>query len=78
MLEHTFDKGDATTMKFYSPEEADKVATQFFKYYYKDRGVKKWKGFIISEQSAELKKLKKKPNKNGETLYEQVKYGDWD
>lgn len=64
-------------MKFYSPEEADKVATQFFKYYYKDRGKIKWGGFMLSEQTAALRKEKKKEYADT-TYYEKTKYGDWD
>jgi|GEM_PF-3019678 len=29
-------------MQFYDDQEADKMATQFFKYYYHDRGKMKW------------------------------------
>ena len=29
-------------MEFYDDDEADKLATQFFKYYYHDRGKMKW------------------------------------
>lgn len=65
-------------LKFYSPEEADKVADIFFKYYYKDRGKIKWGGFMISEQTAQLDKMAKTPDRTGETIYEETKYGDWD
>lgn len=43
-------------MQFYNDQEADKVATQFFKYYYHDRGKMKWGGFLLSEHTAALKK----------------------
>lgn len=42
-------------MQFYDDQEADKVATQFFKYYYQDRGKMKWGGFLLSEHTAALK-----------------------
>lgn len=43
-------------MHFYGDQEADKVATQFFKYYYHDRGKMKWSGFLLSEHTAALQK----------------------
>lgn len=43
-------------MKFYNDAKANKVAEQFFKYYYHDRGIKKWGGFFLSEHTAELRK----------------------
>ena len=43
-------------MEFYDDDEADKLATQFFKYYYHDRGKMKWGGFLLSEYTAALKK----------------------
>lgn len=43
-------------MNFYNDAEANEVADQFFKYYYHDRGIKKWGGFFLSEHTAELKK----------------------
>ncbi|MCQ5068828.1 hypothetical protein PZE05_06350 [Limosilactobacillus mucosae] len=43
-------------MQFYDDQEADKMATQFFKYYYHDRGKMKWGGFLLSERTAALKK----------------------
>lgn len=43
-------------MQFYDDQEADKMATQFFKYYYHDRGKMKWGGFLLSEHTAALKK----------------------
>ena len=43
-------------MKFYSDEEAEEVAEEFFRYYYKDRGKKKWMGFFLSDHTASLKK----------------------
>ena len=43
-------------MQFYDDQEADKVATQFFKYCYQDRGKMKWGGFLLSEHTASLKK----------------------
>lgn len=45
-------------MKFYSAEEADKVAENFFKYYYHDRGKIKWGGFLLSEHTAAIRKEK--------------------
>lgn len=45
-------------MIFYSDEEAERVAEDFFKYHYVDRGKMKWQGFILSEQTAALKKNK--------------------
>ena len=43
-------------MQFYNDQEADKVSTQFFKYYYHDRGKMKWGGFLLSEHTAALQK----------------------
>lgn len=43
-------------MQFYDDQEADKMATQFFKHYYHDRGKMKWGGFLLSEHTAALKK----------------------
>ena len=43
-------------MEFYDDDEADKLATQFFKYYYHDRGKMKWGGFLLSEHTSALKK----------------------
>lgn len=43
-------------MQFYDDQGADKMATQFFKYYYHDRGKMKWGGFLLSEHTAALKK----------------------
>ena len=43
-------------MQFYDDQEADKVPTQFFKYYYQDRGKMKWGGFLLSEHTAAQKK----------------------
>lgn len=43
-------------MQFYDDQEADKMATQFFKYYYHDRGKMKWGGFLLSEHTAALQK----------------------
>ena len=43
-------------MQFYDDQESDKMATQFFKYYYHDRGKMKWGGFLLSEHTAALKK----------------------
>ncbi|WP_295731138.1 hypothetical protein [uncultured Limosilactobacillus sp.] len=36
-------------MRYYTDYEALKVAENFFKYYYHDRGKIKWGGFILSE-----------------------------
>lgn len=44
------------TLKQYSNEEAEEVAEEFFRYYYKDRGKKKWMGFFLSDHTAALKK----------------------
>lgn len=70
-------------MKFYNDEEANQVADNFFKYYYKDRGKMKWQGFILSEQTAELKKFRKQQKEGNldkvhleRTIYDQVKYGE--
>lgn len=43
-------------MQFYDDQEADKMATQFFKHYYHDRGKMKRGGFLLSEHTAALKK----------------------
>lgn len=43
-------------MQFYDDQKANKMATQFFKYYYHDRGKMKWGGFLLSEHTAALKK----------------------
>lgn len=43
-------------MTFYTDTEADDVANDFFKNYYKDRGKIKWSGFFLSEHTAALKK----------------------
>ena len=43
-------------MQFHDDQKADKMATQFFKYYYHDRGKMKWGGFLLSEHTAALKK----------------------
>jgi hypothetical protein len=43
-------------MQFYDDDEADKLATQFFKHYYHDRGKMKWGGFLLSEHTAALKR----------------------
>ena len=52
-------------MHFYDDQEVDKVATQFFKYYYHDRGKMKWSGFLLSEHTAALnKEIDKEHNDN--------------
>lgn len=43
-------------MQFYDDDEADKLATQFFKHYYHDRGKMKWGRFLLSEHTAALKR----------------------
>lgn len=43
-------------MIFYNDEQANKVAEEFFKYHYHDRGIKKWGGFFLSEHTATLRK----------------------
>lgn len=50
-------------MIFYSDKEAEQVADDFFKYHYVDRGKMKWQGFILSEQTAALKKYKQQSRK---------------
>lgn len=46
-------------MKFYSDGDAEKVAENFFKYYYHDRGKKKWGGFFLSEHKKTLRDFRK-------------------
>ncbi|WP_155403338.1 hypothetical protein [Limosilactobacillus mucosae] len=54
-------------MHFYDGQEADKVTTQFFKYYYHDRGKLKWSGFLLSEHTAALnKEIDKEHNDNSQ------------
>lgn len=45
-------------MQFYDDQRANEVATQFFRYYYHDRGKLKWGGFFLSEHTAALHKQK--------------------
>ncbi|HIX35896.1 MAG TPA: hypothetical protein H9856_05860 [Candidatus Limosilactobacillus merdigallinarum] len=45
-------------MTFYNTDQADQVATEFFDYYYHDRGKVKWDGYFLSEHQAALKKHK--------------------
>lgn len=42
-------------MEYYNDEEAEKVAANFFKYYYHDRGKMKWGGFFLSEHKKALR-----------------------
>lgn len=53
-------------MEFYDDDEADKLVTQFFKYYYHDRGKMKRGGFLLSEHTAALKRELAK-DQNGES-----------
>ena len=41
-------------MQFYNDEEANQVATDFFKFHYHYRGIKKWGGFFLSEHTSKL------------------------
>lgn len=49
-------------MHFYDDQTADKVASEFFRYYYHDRGKMKWSGFFLSEHTAALHKQRKQQN----------------
>lgn len=48
-------------MQFYNDQAVDKVANEFFRYYYRDRGKMKWSGFFLSEHTAALHKQKLQP-----------------
>lgn len=49
-------------VRFYDDQTADKVASEFFRYYYHDRGKMKWSGFFLSEHTAALHKQRKQQN----------------
>lgn len=40
----------------YGDQQADRVAEQFFRYSYHDRGMLKWQGYFLSDHTAALKR----------------------
>lgn len=52
-------------MRYYNDEEANKVAETFFKYYYQDRGKKKWGGYFLSEHRKSLRDFHEEQRQQG-------------
>lgn len=52
-------------MRYYNDEEANKVAENFFKYYYHDRGKMKWGGYFLSEHRKALRDFHEEQRQQG-------------